>query len=78
MTRAVHLIIKEIVDFNIGLFVIAETDDITYKINPDAEQDEHIIECFSMLGKVIGKAIFERIQINSYFDKTIVNYVLDR
>ena len=27
-----------------------------------------------MLGKVIGKAIFERIQINSYFDKTILNY----
>lgn len=72
------MIIKEILDYNIGIFVIADTDDVTYKINSEAEIDDHIIACFKMLGKVIGKSIFEKIMINAYFDRTIINFILGR
>ena len=47
-----HMIMKEILDYNIGIFVIADTDDVTYKINSEAEIDDHIIACYRMLGKV--------------------------
>lgn len=72
------MIVKEILDYNIGIFVIADTDDVTYKINSEAEIDDHIISCYKMLGKVIGKSIFEKIMINAYFDRTIINFILGR
>ena len=60
---------KEIFHPNTGLFILAETEDVTYRINPDADEDEHIINCFRLVGKIIGKAIFERIPLNAYFDR---------
>ena len=41
---------------------------LSYKINKDAEHDDHIINCFKFLGKIIGKTIFERMTMNAYFD----------
>ena len=96
-----HMIMKEILDYNIGIFVIADTDDVTYKINSEAEIDDHIIACYRMLGKVyfnsqvadqrehpphpkpsylkvIGKSIFEKIMINAYFDRTLINFILGK
>jgi hypothetical protein len=55
------LISKEIFNPNTGLFILADTDDITYRINLFADLDEHIINCFKLFGKIVGKTIFERI-----------------
>ena len=62
----------------LGIFSPAGTKDVSYKINKEADHDDHIIECFKLLGKIIGKAIFERITVNAYFDRSIINYILGR
>jgi E3 ubiquitin-protein ligase HUWE1 len=67
---------KEIVHPESGMFELAETDDVTYKINTGAEAMDHVLDCFRLLGIVVGKAIFERIPINAYFDRTIIRHIL--
>jgi len=64
--------------FSLGLFVLAETDDVTYKINPDAEICDHLIECFKLFGTVMGKAIFEWTPMNIFLDRTIIKFLLDK
>ena len=65
---------KKIIDFlrYPGLFCLADTNEITYKINPEAENCDHILNCFRLFGKVLGKAIFERVPLEAYIDKTII------
>ncbi len=60
------------------MFLMADTKFGVYKINTNAENDEYTLELFSLLGKIIGKALFERIPINCYLDKTIINYILGK
>lgn len=55
---------------------MAETEDVCYRINPDADVDEHIIDCFKLFGKIVGKVIFERIPLNVYLDQTILKHIL--
>ena len=56
---------------------MAETEDVTYRINPDADFTcDHIINCFKLFGKIIGKAIFERIPLTAYLDRTIIKHIL--
>lgn len=71
-----NLIMKEIVHPESGMFEIAETEDVSYKINSNADVDEHVLDCFRLLGIVVGKAIFERNPINAYFDRTIIRHIL--
>ena len=46
----IYLIMKEIVIPDSGMFVVADTDEILYKINGDADHDEHVLNCFKLLG----------------------------
>ena len=73
-----YLIMKEIVVPDSGMFVRAQTDEITYKINSSADVDEHVLNCFHLLGIVIGKAIFERIPINAFFDRTLIKQLCNK
>jgi hypothetical protein len=59
------------------MFCLSETDDVTYRINPEAETNEFIIDWFKLLGKIIGKAIFERIPLNTYLDRTLIKHILN-
>jgi len=45
---------------------------VTYKLNNKADHDEHIYSLFRLYGKVLAKAIFERIPLNTYLDRTII------
>ncbi|KAL4434917.1 hypothetical protein ABPG74_021256 [Tetrahymena malaccensis] len=74
----VLLCMKEILHPNTGMFTVAGTSDVCYKINKEAEQCDHIIDCFKLLGKIIGKTIFERITMDCYFDRSIINYILGK
>lgn len=56
----------------------AETADVSYKINREADHDEHLIDCFKLLGKIIGKAIFDRITIDAFLDRSVVNYIIGK
>lgn len=79
-----HLIVAEIFHPNTGtistqlkgLFTKCDSDDVSYKINSDADQDEHIIACFGLVGSIIGKSLFERIPLNAYIDRTLIKLIL--
>ena len=64
----IYLVVKELFKPLIGLFVKADTPQITYKINGNCEMNENSLNLFRLLGKIIGKAIFERISLNCYLD----------
>jgi hypothetical protein len=44
----------------LGIFQIAETGDVCYKINPEVSLDEYVTSCYKLAGTALGKAIFER------------------
>lgn len=54
------LVFKELSHPSLGVFVLAETEDVTYKMNPEIELDEYLTSCFRIAGVATGKAIFER------------------
>lgn len=72
----INLLMKEIIHPESGMFVLAETDEITYRINSNADPCDHVLDCFRLLGIVVGKAIFERTPINVYFDRTLIRHIL--
>jgi E3 ubiquitin-protein ligase HUWE1 len=72
----INLTMKEIMHPESGMFELAETEDATYKMNSDADPVEHVLDCFRLLGIVVGKAIFERIPINAFFDRSIIRHIL--
>lgn len=68
------MIIKEIFNFDSGIFVFANNEGETmYSLKWDEELDEEFSgKLLDMLGVVIGKAMFERIPINCFMDRTIL------
>jgi E3 ubiquitin-protein ligase HUWE1 len=72
----INLIMKEILHPESGMFNLAETEDVSYKINSDADPVDHVLDCFRLLGIVVGKAIFERIPLNAFFDRTLMRHML--
>ena len=54
------LLFKELTHPNLGLFMLAETEDVCYRINPEVGSDEYFRDCYKLCGKAIGKAVFER------------------
>lgn len=55
----IYLVIKEMFDYPTGLFNIANTDDIMYKLKWDSELDEEFSRpLFKLLGIILGKCLF--------------------
>lgn len=63
-------------NFRPDLFVRAATSDVVYTINPDLKDSVQILEAYSFIGKVIGKALFERIVIDMHFDDCLLGYLV--
>ena len=45
-----------------------DSDEVSYTINPKSPFDSKTLEIYEFAGKVIGKAIFERISLDIHFD----------
>lgn len=61
-----------------GLFVTTDTDEVSYTINPKAPNTEDVLELYEFAGKVVGKAIFERITLNIHFDHCLLRALTGR
>ena len=72
------LITEEIFNPDRGLFKRSNTKELTYIIDPTSKDNPLMKEYFEFAGKVIAKAIFERVPIKSYFNKIILNQILDK
>ena len=78
------LLFKELTHPNLGLFILAETEDVCYRINPELQLDDHLKNCLRLCGKAIGKAVFERyilisilrLTLNIFFDRPFVKMLI--
>ena len=60
----------------IDLFTRAQTEEVIYVINPKAADTPKNLELYNLIGKVIGKAIFEQITIEVQLDRLMLRQML--
>ena len=71
------MVIKEMFDDFTGMFQLCKTDDLMYRLKWDEDIDEEFSsELLVLFGVILGKAIFEKIPINSYLDRTLLRQLL--
>ena len=58
------------------LFVVSETQEFSYIINPFLKHNEENFKYFSFIGKLLGKALLDNITINVCFNKIIYKMIL--
>ena len=69
---------KELLNENIGLFVAANTLDFSYKINEDSKFMENSLSLFFFFGKILAKALFDRIPLNICLNRGIFKALLQQ
>ena len=58
------------------LFIVSDTNEFSYIINPFLSHKEDNFEYFSFIGKLIVKALFDNITVNICFNKLIYKMIL--
>lgn len=72
----IRLLLKELFSHERGLFVRAQTSEFSYVINPELNYtNEHKI-LYKLAGRVIGKALFEKIPIEPILNRTLIMHML--
>ena len=69
-------IFKSLESDKLKLFVISESNDFSYIINPFLRQTQENFKYFTFIGKLIGKALLDNITINVCFNKLIYKMIL--
>jgi hypothetical protein len=74
-----HLVINEMFNEYTGIFKLCNVDDTMYRLKWDMEIDEEFsAELLILYGTILGKAIFEKIPVNSYLDRTILRQLTSK
>ena len=58
------------------LFIVSESNDFSYIINPFLKHNQENFKYFTFIGKLIGKALLDNITINVCFNKLIYKMIL--
>lgn len=64
-------LMKELLSPNLGLFTVANTTEFSYRINEDSKYIDNCLTLFYFFGKILGKAMFDRIPLNLCLNKSI-------
>ena len=67
---------KALEDDNLKLFVESDTDTFSYIINPLLKRNSSNFKYFSLIGKLIAKALIDNITVNICFNKLIYKMIL--
>jgi hypothetical protein len=71
-----HLVVKQIFSSETGLFEICNTEETAYKFIWDkCIYEELALRNLELLGIVIGKALFDRISLNCFLNRTILRQI---
>lgn len=62
---------KELLSPNLGLFTVANTTEFSYKINEDSKYIDNHHTLFFFFGKILGKALFDRVPLNVCLNSSI-------
>lgn len=68
----------KIYQFNIDLFKRSEGQEFSFKINPKSKSNPEILILYNLVGKIIGKSLFERIPLNIYLDISLIKNILNQ
>ena len=69
-------IFKSLENDKFKLFVISDSNDFSYIINPFLKHNKENFKYFSFIGKLLGKALLDNITINVCFNKLIYKMIL--
>ena len=69
-------IFKALEDKNLKLFIESETDTFSYIINPLLKRNSNNFKYFSLIGKLMAKALIDNITVNICFNKLIYKMIL--
>jgi hypothetical protein len=71
-----YMFIKQIFDKQAGIFEQCVTEETAYKFVWDKQIEvREIIDNIEVLGIIIGKALFERVSLNCFLNRTILRQV---
>ena len=56
----------------------AETQDMIYKINPKSEDTQENLDLYKLIGRIIGKAIFEQMTIPVQLDRLLLKQIIQK
>ncbi len=60
----------------IDLFTKTHTEEVMYRINSESPINQRNLSLYHLLGKVIGKAIFEQMSIPLQFDRLLLKQII--
>ena len=67
---------KELFSEYLGLFQTANTLEFSYKINEESKYVDNYLTMFYFFGKVLGKAMFDRIPLNVCLNRSVFKAIL--
>jgi hypothetical protein len=74
-----YLVANEMFSDTTGIFKLCNSDDSMYKLKWDDEIDEEFSsELLKLFGTILGKAIFEKIPMNTYLDRTMLRQLMSK
>jgi len=69
-------IFKSLESASLKLFVVSDSNDFSYNINPFLKHTNDNFKYFTFIGKLLGKALLDNITINVCFNKIIYKMIL--
>lgn len=57
------------------MFVKTDSEEVSYKINPKVPDSEDMLHMYQFAGRIVGKAIFERITFDMHFDNCLLKAI---
>ena len=70
------MLMQELFNENLGLFSVANTLEFSYKINEDSRYMENFLTMYYFFGRVLAKALFDRIPLNVCLNITVYKAIL--
>lgn len=74
----IQLLCQETFSKEYRMFVKTQTDEIMYTINPGAPDTPRTVELYNLIGKVIGKALFEQMSLPMQFDHLLLKQIIQK
>jgi len=59
-----------------GLFEKADTENFTYKLRCENDNKENMLQMAKVFGLVLGKALFEKVPVQLYLDRTLIRSLM--
>lgn len=53
-----------------------DVEEFSFKINPKKNIEAESLTLYNLVGRILGKCLFERIPLSLYLDRTLIKHIL--